>query len=218
MRSVNNQFVKNLPNHITLLRLALVPVFVLLLYQDSRTAHWVAFAVFVVAAITDYVDGYLARKFGAVSDLGRLLDPLVDKVLILSALVMLVGRRDLIDGSAWVPAWLVIVILGRELWVTGLRGLAASQGVILAAGRSGKVKSGLQMIAVSFLLAGTTRIPLFGLSLSARFIGLNLLMLSAIVGVWGAYTYTVAVLGEKRGRPNQQPHTSTEPQENPLDS
>lgn len=202
---MNSKFLKNLPNHITLLRLGLVPIFVLLLYQESKIAQWIAFVIFVVAAITDYVDGYLARKFGAVSDFGKLLDPLVDKVLILSALVMLVGRRDLIDGSQWVPAWLVIVILGRELWVTGLRGLAASQGMILAAGRSGKVKSGLQMIAASFLLAGTVRVPLFGLSLSARYIGLNLLMLSAIVGVWGGYKYTVAVLGENRGSSGDNP-------------
>ena len=193
-----NPLIQNLPNRITFMRLALVPVFVFLLYQESPALQWVAFAVFLVAAITDYVDGYLARRFGAVSNLGKLLDPLVDKVLILSALVMLLTRRDSIDGSAWIPAWLVIVILGRELWVTGLRGIAATQGVIVSAGRSGKVKSGLQMVAVGFLLTGSLRFSVFGMSISARFIGLNLLMLSALVGVWGAYVYTVLVLGEKR--------------------
>jgi CDP-diacylglycerol--glycerol-3-phosphate 3-phosphatidyltransferase len=209
---------KRLPNDITFVRLALVPVFVILLYQDSVVARWLAFAVFVFAAVTDYVDGYLARRFGAVSDLGKLLDPLVDKVLILAALVMLLARRDfgeagftVSDGSPWVPAWLVIVILGRELWVTGLRGMAAAQGVIVAAGRSGKVKSGLQMVAVSFLLAGQVRFSVFELSISARFIGLNLLMLSALVGVWGAYQYTVTVLGEKKSQRSPNPGTLKEP-------
>ncbi|RMF87130.1 MAG: CDP-diacylglycerol--glycerol-3-phosphate 3-phosphatidyltransferase [Nitrospirae bacterium] len=136
-----------LPNALTLLRVCLVPLFVLFHYPivvDDRT-YWAAGWTFALAAITDFFDGYLARRYGLVTRLGKLLDPIADKVLITAALVMLV---EIERASAWV----VIVILGREFAVTGLRALAASEGVVLAAESLGKWKVGAQITAILMLL------------------------------------------------------------------
>src|SRR5262249_9731081 len=114
-------FVQRLPNYLTFFRLALVPVFVVLMLEPSEYMVFLAIIVFVVAAITDYVDGIIARSFGAVSDFGKLLDPLVDKILVMAALVMLVAQRSDVDGTPWVPGWMVVLVMARELWVTGLR-------------------------------------------------------------------------------------------------
>ena len=189
---IHPEWLINLPNYITFALLAL-------LYQPPGAAWWVALAVFIAAGLSDVVDGFIARKYGAVSDLGKLLDPLVDKLMVLSALVMLVARDNFSDGHEWVPASLVILILGRELWVTGLRGLAASQGLVIAADSIGKLKSGLQIFAVGFLLPPIVQIPLIGVTVSSRLVGLNLLLLSAFVGWWGAYHYTRRVLGAREG-------------------
>jgi len=153
-----------------------------------------AMIVFLVAAITDFVDGYIARKFGWVSDLGKLLDPLADKILVMAALVMLVGERSDLTGDPWVPAWMVVIVLAREIWVTGLRAVAASQGVVVAARDSGKIKSVLQMSAVVALLMHNTPISIFSFTVPAQFIGLNLLFLSLGFSLWGAYNYTISIL------------------------
>jgi len=139
---------KHLPNSLTLLRVLLVPLFVLFHYPiivDNHT-YWAAGWTFTFAAITDFFDGYLARRYHLVSRLGKLLDPIADKVLITAALVMLVE----IERAS---AWIVIIILGREFAVTGLRSLAASEGVVLAAESLGKWKVGAQIAAILMLLA-----------------------------------------------------------------
>ncbi|MDH5526846.1 MAG: CDP-diacylglycerol--glycerol-3-phosphate 3-phosphatidyltransferase [Nitrospirota bacterium] len=137
----------HIPNIITLARIALIPVFVVLAQRPDPWIDFYAALVFLVAALTDLLDGYLARKHGLVTPLGKLLDPIADKLLILSGLIMLV-ERDL------AAAWIVIVIVGREMAVTGLRAIAASEGVVMPADRWGKWKTVLQCTAIIMLLLG----------------------------------------------------------------
>jgi CDP-diacylglycerol--glycerol-3-phosphate 3-phosphatidyltransferase len=187
--------VKRIPNWLTYLRLALTPVFVLLMVEPSPWMVYAATGIFIVAAITDLFDGILARRLGAVSDAGKLLDPVADKILVMAALVMLVAQRSEVDGTPWVPGWMVVLVLAREIWVTGVRALAASRGVIVAAGMAGKVKSSFQMVAIVLLLLHDYPVVIFGLSMPSQILGLNALLLSIILSYWGAIDYTLAVFG-----------------------
>lgn len=128
----------NLPNAITLSRLVLTGVFVAGTSSESNAGHWVAFVSFVIAAISDFLDGYLARKMGLVTPMGKLLDPLADKVLVCSAFVYL-------SAAGFCPVWVTVVILAREFLVTGLRQIAMEAGHVMAADRLGKWKTGLQL-------------------------------------------------------------------------
>jgi len=135
----------NLPNLLTMLRVVMIPIVLWLVY-DGRPVmnYWAAF-VYAVAAATDALDGWLARKRGLVSVLGQLLDPLADKLLIMALLVVMteMGR---------VPAWATIIIVARELSITSLRTIAVTEGVVIAASQGGKEKAALQMVAVLFLV------------------------------------------------------------------
>ncbi|MBQ1352328.1 MAG: CDP-diacylglycerol--glycerol-3-phosphate 3-phosphatidyltransferase [Firmicutes bacterium] len=132
----------NLPNKLTLLRIILVPVFIVVLMTGH---YYISAVIFVVASLTDMLDGKIARKYDLVTDFGKLMDPLADKLLVMSALICLVQLGD-------IPGWMAIVILGREFAITGLRTVAASSGVVIAAGWTGKIKTVLQMIAVVLIL------------------------------------------------------------------
>lgn len=147
----------NVPNKITLSRIFLIPIFILLLSIPFNWGTWdigetslpvsdfIAALLFILAATTDWVDGHYARKHNLVTNLGKFLDPLADKLLVSAALILLVEM-----GMA--PAWLVIVIISREFAVTGLRLVAAGEGIVLAAGSMGKLKTATQMIAIAILL------------------------------------------------------------------
>lgn len=137
----------NLPNLLTMGRIVAIPFFVWLLESPTPRRGFWASIVFTAAAITDMLDGYLARKLGVVSVLGKFLDPLADKLIVMAALVWMVpmGR---------IPAWAVVVLLARELAVMGLRSVAASEGVVISAGQEGKTKTALQMIGIVALLLG----------------------------------------------------------------
>ncbi len=189
-------FIKKIPNWLTYLRLVLIPVFVVLMIDPSRTMVSVAAWVFIGAAITDYVDGFVARRFAAVSDFGKLLDPLADKILVMAGLVMLVSQRSDINGTPWVPGWMVVIVLSREIWVTGLRGVAASRGLIVPAGGAGKIKSGFQMVAIVLLLMHDLPIRAFGLPFpwSCHIVGINFLLISLVFSLWGAFEYTWSIL------------------------
>jgi CDP-diacylglycerol---glycerol-3-phosphate 3-phosphatidyltransferase len=139
----------NLPNALTLLRIFLVPFLVVALLTKFEGKEYVALTIFLVAAVTDMLDGYFARRFNRVTRLGMLLDPIADKLLISAALISLVE----ID-SALVPAWMVVVIIGREFAVSGLRSIAAQRGVSIAASPLGKGKTVSQVIAVALLILG----------------------------------------------------------------
>lgn len=132
----------NLPNKLTLLRIILVPVFIVL-YLTGH--YYIATVVFIVASLTDMLDGKIARRDNLVTNFGKIMDPLADKILVYAAFVLLVE-----DGS--MPGWMLIVILAREFLVAGLRTVAASEGIVIAADMSGKIKTVLQMIAVPLLL------------------------------------------------------------------
>lgn len=147
----------NIPNKITISRILLIPIFILLLSfpfewgaseigsTQLPVADFVAALIFIFAAGTDWVDGYYARKFNLVTTLGKFLDPLADKLLVSAALIMLVEM-----GLA--PAWVVIIIISREFAVTGLRLVASGEGIVLAAGQMGKLKTATQMVAIAVLL------------------------------------------------------------------
>jgi len=130
----------NLPNKLTLFRLALVPIFIVALYFDLFWTYLAALVVFVAGVVTDYYDGKLARERNMITNFGKLFDPVADKILVCAAFVMFL-RIDVL----MFPAWAVILVLAREFIITGLRALAASEGHVLGAERWGKVKAGWQM-------------------------------------------------------------------------
>jgi len=124
----------NLPNKLTMLRILLIPVFMVVLYMGFPGATYVALVIFILASLTDLLDGKIARKYNLVTDFGKFADPLADKILILSALLLFVQFGQM-------PAWCAIVILTREFAVTGLRLVAVEGGKVIAAGISGKLKT-----------------------------------------------------------------------------
>lgn len=136
---------KNTANYITVFRIVLVPFFIWALQHNDPWTDLVAMILFVVACLSDAVDGYIARKYHLVSNFGKIMDPLADKVLVLSAVVVLVGLGE-------VKSWVAVVILARELAVTSLRSVAAAEGKVIAADFSGKVKTFVQMVALFFLM------------------------------------------------------------------
>jgi CDP-diacylglycerol---glycerol-3-phosphate 3-phosphatidyltransferase len=139
-------FPLNLPNTLTVLRILLVPVVVVALLDETPNGDAIAAAVFALAALTDGLDGWIARSRGSITTFGKLMDPLADKLLVTAALVSLVSLGRL-------EAWIAMVIIAREFAVTGLRAVAAEQGVVIQASWLGKVKTALQIAAVIALIA-----------------------------------------------------------------
>ena len=135
----------NLPNVLTVLRLVLVPVFIVLGLQQSWIALWAAFVVFAVAAITDRFDGELARSWGQITDFGRIADPIADKALTLCGF-------GLLSYQGYLPWWLTILIAVRELGITAMRGFFLRRGVVVSANQAGKLKTFMQMVALGALL------------------------------------------------------------------
>jgi CDP-diacylglycerol--glycerol-3-phosphate 3-phosphatidyltransferase len=207
---------RRVPNALTFIRLTLIPIFVLLMREPSRGMAVAATFVFAIAALTDLADGMIARRFKVESDFGKLLDPLADKLLVMAALVMLVAQRGDVDGEPWVPGWMAVMVLAREIWVTGLRGVAASHGVIVAASWSGKMKSLLQMTAIVFLLLHDVRVPLAGVVMSCQFVGLNLLFISIAFSYWGAVEYTYQILGRAPASVAARPAVANVPPPHPM--
>ncbi|MBQ2651402.1 MAG: CDP-diacylglycerol--glycerol-3-phosphate 3-phosphatidyltransferase [Clostridia bacterium] len=145
-------------NMITLARIALIPIFMYCAISEGAQGNWIALAIFAFASLTDGVDGYIARKYNQITDFGKLVDPLADKLLVMSALLILLEQGV-------IPSWACILILAREFTVSSLRSIAASKGVVLAASWWGKVKTVSQLICVMYLLAGFDDIMLGSLSL-----------------------------------------------------
>ena len=137
----------NLPNKLTLLRIVLVPVFVVVLYLNFPYNNLVALAIFILASITDLLDGKIARKYHLVTDFGKFMDPIADKLLVTAALLVFVEWRMM-------PAWVAIVVIAREFIVSALRLVAASNGRVIAAGWSGKVKTASTMVCICVMLLG----------------------------------------------------------------
>ena len=173
------------PNLVTYFRFATAPILVWLLMYTSPAASWAAAGVFFVATISDYFDGYLARSYDSVTTLGKFLDPMADKLVVMTALIMLAGMAR----TPHVPAWMVAVLVARETMVTGLRAVAAAEGMIVAAEELGKYKMALQSIAIHGLLIHYTyfHVDCFAF-------GMFVLWIAMIVAVWSGIDYYVRVL------------------------
>lgn len=138
----------NLPNKLTILRVIMIPFFVLFLMMDggtNSTYRYIAAAIFIVASLTDLLDGNIARKYNLVTNFGKFMDPLADKLLVCSALICLIELGQL-------PAWMVIIIISREFIISGFRLVASDNGVVIAASYWGKFKTTFQMVAVVLLI------------------------------------------------------------------
>jgi len=179
-----------LPDIITISRIfaAIIICIVLFILEKNKgnqsislLLSWFSGLLFIIASITDSIDGYIARKYNIISDTGKLLDPIADKVLVLSVLVMLVplGR---------VPAWLAVIFILREIVITGIRGIAAAEGIIIQAESMGKLKTVLQSIALATLLI-YYKVNLFGFLLDVKLIGNFTIYLALIASLISGYSY-----------------------------
>ena len=167
------------PNSLTLFRILAVPVIVILLLFPNRLLTFVAAIIFSAAAITDYLDGYLARRRGLVTDLGKVMDPVADKLLVSCSFIMLASLH-------WIPAWIVCIIIGREIAVTGLRNIIAEKGEDISASWLGKYKTGFQIAAIIPLIF---HYPYFGIDLNE--IGYFFLIGALVFTVWSGVDYFV---------------------------
>ncbi len=183
-RSLKKEF-WNAPNAVTLARIGMIPVILVFTYYESRVNSFIAALLYAITSATDFLDGWLARRMGLVTVIGKFLDPLADKLVVISALVMLVhlGR---------IAAWVVVVIMAREFIITGLRTIAATEGIVIAASQEGKYKTGLQLAGISFLLLHY-RYPidfvLFSTELDPNAAGTLLIYVSLLFSVWSAWNY-----------------------------
>ncbi len=167
------------PNRLTLLRIVAIPGIIILLHFPGKMTTLAAAMVFSIAAITDWLDGYWARRCGLVSNLGKVMDPVADKLLVSSSFIMLTYH-------GWVPAWVVCVIIGRELAVTGLRNVIAEKGEDLSASMLGKYKTGFQISAIIPLLL---HFPYLGIRFHA--IGTVFLWLALFFTIWSGADYFI---------------------------
>ncbi|MEN8199502.1 MAG: CDP-diacylglycerol--glycerol-3-phosphate 3-phosphatidyltransferase [Thermodesulfobacteriota bacterium] len=169
----------NLPNILTGVRFLMIPLMVVLLMLEQTTAiAFLAWLVFSLAALTDWFDGYLARKYEIETVLGKLMDPLADKILVTAGLIMLIplGR---------IPAWVCLLIISREIVITGIRGLAATTGKVVPADNIGKIKSNFQYFGIGFLI-----FPLGLLPIPYQYgIGTGLIYISLALSLWSAAQY-----------------------------
>ena len=170
------------PNLLSFCRILIIPVLVYLLTFNDRTSALFAAGIFLLASVTDYFDGYFARRNKSVSDLGKILDPLADKLMVASALIMLSAMDRPNEPS--VPAWLVVVILARESAVTVIRGIALAEGIVMQSEKLGKYKFILQAFAVVGLLV---HYRFWGFDFFAA--GMYFLVLSAVIAIWSGANY-----------------------------
>lgn len=165
----------NTPNKLTLMRTLMVPIFVLCMYLDFNNSRIVATIIFAIASFTDFLDGYLARRDNLVTNFGKFADPLADKILVCSAMIMLVSSGEM-------PAWAVIIIIAREFTITGFRIIAASENITIAASPLGKFKTVTQLISNILLLTGIT---------SFRPIGMGIFYLAVVFTVISGADYLI---------------------------
>lgn len=205
----------NLPNLITLSRIPTLFIVVELMFSRLQWTDTAAFVLFVIGAVTDWLDGFLARRYRQVSNFGKLMDALTDKILIVGVFVAMLVQMpgDDIPGTglqyALLPDWalfFVLVIMAREFLVTGLRLVAASQGIVLAAERSGKLKTVLQLVSISVLLLSSSLNHDFHLSNASAYlwlynIGLALFVVAALLTAVSGLGYIVKYWDLLTGRP-----------------
>jgi cardiolipin synthase len=181
-RTAPTNMLLSIPNILTYLRVLAVPLLAACFYLDGDKANWLALAIFVVAAITDFFDGYLARAWDQQSALGRMLDPIADKLLVSVVLLMLVYDGTI---SGW-SVWAAIIILCREILVSGLREFLAEVQVTVRVSQLAKWKTTGQMIALGFLLAGEAGDKIFPYNTD---MGIAILWIAAILTIYTGYDY-----------------------------
>ena len=169
----------NLPNKLTVARVCMVPLFMVALLINTETSRIVATILFALASLTDMLDGQIARKYNLITNFGKLMDPLADNILTAAAMVCLVQLGDL-------AAWIVVIVLFREYAITGLRSVAASENIVIAAGIWGKVKTVCQMFALMLLMLKPQIVALCGVDL-----GLLLMYVALILTVYSGVDYVV---------------------------
>ncbi|MDR3148556.1 MAG: CDP-diacylglycerol--glycerol-3-phosphate 3-phosphatidyltransferase [Oscillospiraceae bacterium] len=169
-------------NKITLLRIALIPIFMVLMLLDQPATRVAALLIFILAGVTDHIDGYVARKYNQITIFGKFMDPLADKIMVTSAMMILV---------AWgrMPSWAAVIIIAREFAVSGLRLIAAAKGDVIAAGFSGKLKTTVSIIAICFMI--TDRVHDFEIIPHLLNVDMAGSMLMVIVTVWSGVEYFV---------------------------
>ena len=178
-KTQNRAIMRNLPNLLSFLRIASIPFVVGFLFFPTPLTSFLAALFFGIASLTDLLDGYIARQQKVESAIGKLLDPMADKLLINSALIMLIplGR---------IPAWMVVLIVGREISVTGLRGIATMQGLVIPASNLGKAKMVFQTIALIGLML---HYEYFGVNF--HYLGMLLLWVALVITLWSGWDYFV---------------------------
>ncbi len=186
----------NAPNFITLFRIAATPLLLLNLFWQGRFWSTLVGLGFLAVSLTDLLDGYLARRIGEETRIGKLLDPIADKILVMAALVVLVAIPERVNEWGVIMA---IAILGREIAVTGLRAMASAEGVVMPAAPMGKWKTGFQITALTGLLL---HYPVLGISLHD--LGMILLVIATVITLWSGYDYFAGYL-RRRGAPPASP-------------
>ena len=179
----------NIPNMMSMLRFASAPILVLLLILGGPIYSFIAAIIFSLAAITDLLDGYIARRTQQVTKFGQLIDPIADKILIISVLIMMIPMDD-----GRIPAWMVFIIVAREIMVTGLRAIAAGEGVIIPASGEGKLKTTFQISAIIPLLIHYTY---FGIPF--HLIGYYLIWIAVVLTLWSGINYFIKAFAKIKG-------------------
>lgn len=169
----------NLPNKLTVFRVLLVPVFVLIYYSNIANSSLIAAIVFIIASLTDLLDGYIARKYNLVTNFGKFMDPLADKILVAAALILFVE-------SGTVPGWVLMVVIAREFIVSGIRLVAANNNITIAAGNLGKLKTATQMVSIVMILMNN-----FPLGMDSIRVDMILLYISTILTVISGIEYVI---------------------------
>lgn len=186
----------NLPNKITIVRICMIPIFVLMFFLESVPFHYgIAAIIFLVAALTDALDGYLARKLNLITNLGKFLDPIADKVLVSIAMILLIALKNELFTQFGVAQTAIFittavsscVIMARELIISAFRQIAASNGVILAADKLGKYKTVAQDAALFVLLLAADIVGTIGVVLA--WVGFGLFMVATVLTVWSGIAY-----------------------------
>ena len=175
MEKLNRHQILTLPNGLTIIRILAIPIILFLLFYPERICRLITTLFFLLVAVTDTLDGYFARRRGLVTTLGKFLDPLADKLLIVAALIALIPARG-------IPAWMVIVIIGREISVTGLRGIALAQGIVISASTLGKYKTVFEVASIAFLILNGKyfSIELHQVGMGLLWIALGLAVISGV--------------------------------------
>lgn len=175
----------NLANNLTLFRIVIVPILIVIfLYSTSKNSCLIAAALFALAALTDWLDGYIARRQNLITSFGKFLDPLADKILISVTLIMLLSLNR-------VPAWIVAIIIAREVAVTGLRIAVFHEGIIIEVSKLAKYKTAFQLVAAEALLIHYTYF-----NVNFHLVGLILLWIALLVTLWSGFIYFVKFFGQ----------------------